>query len=117
MSPARDHRASAESWPPLMRTPKVTWPRVTVDSSSPQVRWVDRAACHGRWAEFDASPADETRAELHARVAAARRVCDRCPVAVQCAEFARTASPPVTGILAGRYYPPNTSRRERSTTP
>lgn len=116
MTPARDDRVAVEKWPTPHKARKAAWPRVTVDSSSPQVRWVDRAACAGLWTLFDPSPSHETRSELNARVATARRVCATCPVQRECDEFAETASPPVTGILAGRYYSPNTSRRERSTT-
>ena len=116
MSPARDHRASAENWPTPHKARKVPWPRMAVITDAPPVRWVDRAACAGRWDEFDPSPAHETRAELTARVAAARRVCDRCPVRAACDEFAETTSPRVTGIYAGKYRSAATSK-DRSKTP
>lgn len=113
------HRTDAASWPPAYtHRGHAQPPRITpVSIAAPAGRWVDQAACAGRWAEFDPSPAEETRAELNARVATARRVCDRCPVMAECRTFARTATPPVTGILGGKYYSPNTSRADRSKTP
>lgn len=116
MSPVRDHRRPAESWPPPHKAPRAGQPPKIrpVSNLAPLASWVDQARCHGRWAEFDPSPAEETRGELNARVASAAKICAACPVLDRCREYARTASPPVTGILAGVYHSPNTSRMERN---
>ena len=110
------HRTDAASWPtPYIHRGHAHPPRIApVSIAAPAGRWVDQAACAGRWDEFDPSPAEETRAELNARVAAARRVCAGCPVMAECRTFARTARPPVVGVYAGRYYTPNTARAERN---
>ena len=118
MTPARDDRVAVEKWPPPYRAPKTPWPRVKeVSNLAPAAAWTAEAACAGQWSTFDPSPPEETRAELNVRVASAAKICAACPVLDRCREYARTASPPVTGILGGKYYSPNTSRAERSTTP
>lgn len=116
MSPARDHRAPAENWPTPHKTPKVPWPRITVDSNAPAIRWTDRAACVGDWDLFDAPDHGVTDRERADQLAIARAICATCPVMAECDEFARTATPRVSGIWAGRRRHPASSK-ERSTTP
>jgi WhiB family redox-sensing transcriptional regulator len=59
-----------------------------VIASLPDEQWRARAACHGQSALFF-SPAGERYEHRTVREAAARLVCERCPVLEPCREQAR----------------------------
>jgi len=65
--------------------------------------WQKGAACRADPELFFGGPA--TPAAAGARTAAARAVCNRCPVRVACLEFALDATPQVEGVWAGTTVP------------
>jgi WhiB family transcriptional regulator, redox-sensing transcriptional regulator len=50
--------------------------------------WLDRAACRGMDAPLFFGPGGEARPEREIREAKAKAVCQRCPVRVQCLDYA-----------------------------
>ena len=99
MSPARDHRATAESWPPAARVPRVPWPRIREALDAPP-RWTSQAACAGLAPLHDCQFSDEPTAAWRARYREARAVCRGCPVRRECAEFAEENR--LHGVWGGR---------------
>ena len=117
MSPARDHRATAENWPTPHKARKApSPPKITaVSLAAPLASWTEQAACVGDWDLFDAPDHGLTKRERADQLAIARAICQSCPVQRECDEFARSARPRVSGIWAGRRRHPS-SPTERSTT-
>jgi hypothetical protein len=65
------------------------------------------AACRDRAAWFD-PPADAP--DRDHRLAVALRICERCPVAVQCRKWFASLDPserPTDCVIAGSYVPPD----------
>lgn len=65
-------------------------------------RWLAPPAWHARAACRGAGPGRFFAEGRGVREAAAVEFCARCPVVVECAEFAATAVPPVVGVWGGR---------------
>lgn len=116
MSPARDHRASAESWPSPHKARKVPWPKITALTDGPALAdWTAQAACAGDWDLFDAPDHGLTSRQRADQLAIARAICQSCPVQRECDTYATTATPRVSGIWAGRRrHPSSPTERNRS---
>lgn len=66
---------------------------------------LDGASCAHLWPSWDPQEEDEARVDFHDRVAAAARVCARCPVLDACREVAdELPYAQRRGIWAGHYY-------------
>lgn len=112
-----ERRPDAESWPPAYPRRGPAPPKIAaVSLAAPLASWTEQAACVGDWDLFDAPEHGLTKRERADQLALARAICRSCPVMAECDEFARTATPRVSGIWAGRRRHP-TSSKDRSTTP
>ncbi len=78
----------------------LSWPYRTHGNTmmlEEQWEWRDQAACKGADPDVFFPSAGESRAT----VAAARKLCDRCPVQLQCREYVLTTPRREDGIWAG----------------
>lgn len=70
----------------------------------PAEEWMQRAACAGRWPEWDGAIDGESVAERQQRQQQAAKIClTACPVLAQCRDWAnRAAEVGHFGVVAGR---------------